>query len=70
MVHSTGAQLSEIAKASTAGIAAATQTPAYGMKRSTVASKPHSSAFGTPMKYSTVPKSMPNRPFTTSCIER
>src|SRR3954468_18294269 len=37
-VQATGAQLSVIAKARIAGIAAATQTPAYGTNRSTMPS--------------------------------
>ena len=45
-------QPSEMAKASAIGSAAAIAAPTYGMKRSTVASRPKSSAFGRPMKYS------------------
>ena len=60
----------EMAKASGAGIDTAIQTPAYGMKRSSVASRPHSSAFGMPMKYSAMPNGMPNSALTTSCMYR
>ena len=49
IVHATIVQLSEMAKASSAGIAAAIHTPAYGMKRSSTPSSPHSIAFDPPV---------------------
>jgi hypothetical protein len=66
--HATCVQPSKIAKASVAGIATAIQTPAYGIKRSSVPSSPHSIALGMPISHSAAANGTPKQALTTSCM--